>query len=220
MEKKKKSKDYIIPATFFISTNNPVGKNNTTAKDELSRKTTKVLDTKESAPPKKTLIPNRSNKVSGLSLSSIRKKKEHQSAKLAEELEQEILPTDDFQESQLIIHWKEYVKKLDKDGSKIVASIFDISDKEKREKLKVDGTVINIEVPNASMQMDIHGAQYGILSYIRKKLNNYDISIQVIVNEEVSKKYVFSATDKFDKLLELNPVIGLLRTEFGLDIKD
>ncbi len=217
---KKKSKDYIIPATFFISTNNPVGKNNTTAKDELSSKTTKVLDTKESAPPKKTLIPNRSNKVSGLSLSSIRKKKEHQSAKLAEELEQEILPTDDFQESQLIIHWKEYVKKLDKDGSKIVASIFDISDKEKREKLKVDGTVINIEVPNASMQMDIHGAQYGILSYIRKKLNNYDISIQVIVNEEVSKKYVFSATDKFDKLLELNPVIGLLRTEFGLDIKD
>ena len=80
--------------------------------------------------------------------------------------------------------------------------------------------MIHIEVPNASMQMDIHGAQYGILSYVRKKLSNHDISIQVDVNEEVAKKYVFSAVDKYEKLLEMNPAIGLLRQEFGLDIKD
>jgi DNA polymerase-3 subunit gamma/tau len=70
------------------------------------------------------------------------------------------------------------------------------------------------------MEMDIHGAQYGILSYVRKKLSNYNINIKVDVNEEISKKFVFSAIDKYEKLLEMNPAIGLLRQEFGLDIKD
>ena len=174
---------------------------------------------KEVLPKLKTPTSSK-GKVSGLSLSSVRKKKEHLDAKLAQEVQHEILPTEDFEEDELIIHWKEYVKRLDNEGAKIVASIFDISDKEKTEKLTIKGTVIHIEVPNGSMEMDIHGAQYGILSYVRKKLSNHDISIQVDVNEAAVKKYVFSAADKFEKLLDINPAIGLLRQEFGLDIKD
>ena len=225
---KKKSKHFIIPATFFISTNTPKA----TVIEEIvvpvvNEPTPHLISVtnKEEAVSKPELpklkIPTGSKgKVSGLSLSSVRKKKEHLDAKLAEEVQHEILPTEDFKEEDLIIYWKEYVEKLDKEGSKIVASIFDISDKEKREKLTIKGTTIHIEVPNATMQMDIHGAQFGILSFVRKKLSNFDICIEVDVNEEAVKKYVFSAADKFDKLLEMNPAIGLLRQEFGLDIKD
>lgn len=222
---KKKSKHFIIPATFFISTNTP--------KVPLPKATPNVVEetkaevvepekpvVEKAILPKLKIPASSKGKVSGLSLSSIRKKKEHLDAKLAEEVQHEELPTEEFKEEDLIKHWIEYTKKLDDEGAKIVASIFDITDKEKREKLTIKGTMIHIEVPNASMQMDIHGAQYGILSYVRKKLSNYDISIQVDVNEEVSKKYVFSAADKYEKLLEINPVIGLLRQEFGLDIKD
>lgn len=222
---KKKSKHFIIPATFFISTN--------TSKVPLPKATPNVVEetkaevvepekpvVEKAILPKLKIPASSKGKVSGLSLSSIRKKKEHLDAKLAEEVQHEELPTEEFKEEDLIKHWIEYTKKLDDEGAKIVASIFDITDKEKREKLTIKGTMIHIEVPNASMQMDIHGAQYGILSYVRKKLSNYDISIQVDVNEEVSKKYVFSAADKYEKLLEINPVIGLLRQEFGLDIKD
>jgi DNA polymerase-3 subunit gamma/tau len=220
-EKKKKSKRFIIPATFFISTTpSKVVEEKTTINTNTLKDTTPTPTVENIILPKEEKSNASKNKVSGLSLSSIRKKKEHLYAKLAEETKHEILPTNDFKEDDLIKYWKEYVKKLDKDGAKIVSSIFDISDKEKREKLSIKGTIIHIEVPNASMQMDIHGAQYGILSYVRKKLSNYDINIQVDVNEEVSKKYVFSATDKYDKLLEINPAVGLLRQEFGLDIKD
>ena len=224
---KKKSKHFIIPATFFISTNTPkapvreelvvpvVNEPTPHLNNPNKEKTVSVPEL-----PKLKTPTGSKGKVSGLSLSSVRKKKEHLDAKLAEEVQHEILPTEDFKEEDLIIYWKEYVEKLDKEGSKIVASIFDISDKEKREKLTIKGTTIHIEVPNATMQMDIHGAQYGILSYVRKKLSNHDICIQVDVNEEAVKKYVFSAADKFEKLLEMNPAIGLLRQEFGLDIKD
>jgi len=222
---KKKSNNYIIPATFFISTNTPKAPLPKVIPDVVEEpKATLVEPEKPSV--EKTELPklkapaSSRSKVSGLSLSSIRKKKEHLDAKLAEEVQHEELPTEDFEEEELIKHWIEYTKKLDNDGAKIVASIFDITDKEKREKLTIKGTIIHIEVPNASMQMDIHGAQYGILSYVRKKLSNYDINIQVDVNEEISKKYVFSAVDKYEKLLEMNPAIGLLRQEFGLDIKD
>jgi len=223
---KKKSKNFIIPATFFISTNTPKAPAIVEVKAVVHEPTTALSPSSEEETVTKPELPKlktptgTKGKVSGLSLSSIRKKKEHLDAKLAEEVQHEVLPTEDFEEENLIIHWKEYVEKLDKEGSKIVASIFDISDKEKREKLTIKGTMIHIEVPNATMQMDIHGAQYGILSYVRKKLSNHDISIQVDVNEEAVKKYVFSAVDKFDKLLEMNPAIGLLRQEFNLDIKD
>jgi len=222
---KKKLKNFIIPATFFISTNTPKGPTPKVIKNVVHEPKQIITETEEPVAKKEVLpklkIPALSKgKVSGLSLSSIRKKKEHLDAKLAQEVQHEVLPTEDFEEEDLIIHWKEYVKKLDKEGAKIVASIFDISDKEKRKKLLLKGTIIHLEVPNASMEMDIHGAQYGILSYVRKKLNNYDINIQVNVNEEAVKKYVFSAADKFEKLLEINPAIGLLRQEFGLDIKD
>jgi len=222
---KKKSKNFIIPATFFISTNTPkapIPKATPSVVEEpkikLSEPEKPVIEKTDLSKLKTPVSSKR--KVSGLSLSSIRKKKEHIDAKLAEEVQHEVLPTDDFKEEDLIKHWIEYTQKLDDEGAKIVASIFDITDKEKREKLTIKGTIIHIEVPNASMQMDIQGAQYGILSYIRKKLSNFDINIQVDVNEEVSKKYVFSAADKYEKLLEINPAIGLLRQEFGLDIKD
>jgi len=222
---KKKSKNFIIPATFFISTNTPKAPAIEVVTHVVSEPTTPLSTTKEETITKPELpklkAPTGSKgKVSGLSLSSIRKKKEHLDAKLAEEVQHEVLPTEDFKEEDLIKHWIEYTKKLDDEGAKIVASIFDITDKEKREKLTIKGTMIHIEVPNASMQMDIHGAQYGILSYVRKKLSNHDISIQVDVNEEAVKKYIFSSVDKFDKLLEMNPAIGLLRQEFNLDIKD
>jgi len=217
---KKKSKHFIIPATFFISTNTPKATLPKAAPNVIEEPKIKLVEQEKAALPKLKTPTSSKGKVSGLSLSSIRKKKEHLDAKLAEEEKHEILPTEDFKEEDLIKHWIEYTQKLDDDGAKIVASIFDITNKEKREKLTIKGTMIHIEVPNASMQMDIHGAQYGILSYVRKKLSNFDISIQVDVNEEVAKKYVFSAIDKYEKLLEMNPAIGLLRQEFGLDIKD
>jgi len=222
---KKKSKHFIIPATFFISTNTPKAPVAEVVTNVVEEPKPELIEPEKPVVEKVVLpklkIPASSKgKPSGLSLSSIRKKKEHLEAKLAEEEQHEVLPTEDFDEEDLIKHWIEYTKRLDDEGAKIVASIFDITDREKREKLTIKGTVIHIEVPNASMQMDIHGAQYGILSYVRKKLSNHDISIQVDVNEEVAKKYVFSSADKYEKLLEMNPAIGLLRQEFGLDIKD
>ena len=47
---------------------------------------------------------------------------------------------------------------------------------------------------------------------------NYDLKLDISVNEEISKKYAFTPQDKYDKLKDKNPNIEVLRNTFGLDI--
>ena len=71
-------------------------------------------------------------------------------------------------------------------------------------------------------RIDIHRsiADFSIKrsSFLRKSLNNFDISLSITVNEEMEKQYVYSAKEKFEKLKEKNPHIDTLRKTFGLDI--
>ena len=209
---KKKSKHFIIPATFFISTSTPEKPVVSDVKPTQVSEPKAALKTPEL--PKLKEPTNSKGKVSGLSLSSVRKKQEHIKSKLDEEVQHEILPTEDFKEADLITYWRAYVDMLDKKGEKIVASILNIKD------LNVKGTVIHIELPNETMKIDLERAQHALLANLRKRLSNYDITIQSTVNEEIQKKYIFSAADTYEKFKELNPVIELLRQEFNLDIKD
>lgn len=209
---KKKSKHFIIPATFFISTSTPVAPPASEVKQQVVSEPVQQIQKPEL--PKLKTPQSGKGKVSGLSLSSVRKKQEHLQSKLAEEVQHEILPTEAFKKEDLIAYWREYVDALDKKGEKIVASILNI------EELVVEGTVIHIELPNETMKIDLERAQHALLANLRKRLSNYDITIQSTVNEEIQKKYIFSAQDTYEKFKELNPVIELLRQEFNLDIKN
>ena len=68
------------------------------------------------------------------------------------------------------------------------------------------------------MKVELERAQHGLMEFLRKELNNYDISLQINVNEKQTKKYVFDSKDKYKRLREINPTIDLLRQEFDLDI--
>ena len=56
------------------------------------------------------------------------------------------------------------------------------------------------------------------MSYLRKNLNNYDINLDITVNEEMEKKYAYTPIEKYEKLKEKNPNLELLRKTFDLDI--
>ena len=214
---KKKSKHFIIPATFFISTSTPVAPTAPEVKQPVVNVPVEEIqkpEFKKPELPKLKTPTSGKGKVSGLSLSSVRKKQEHIQSKLAEEVQHEVLPTEDFKKEDLIAYWREYVDALDKKGEKIVASILNI------EELVVEGTVIHIELPNETMKIDLERAQHALLANLRKRLSNYDITIQSTVNEEIQKKYIFSAQDTYEKFIELNPAIEFLRQEFNLDIKN
>lgn len=171
-----------------------------------------VSEPKESYdPPKKIIIKGSEKRVSGLSLSSIKVKKEHQNIKTPE-ISEEDLPKDSFSEEDMQQHWDDFVDQLEQQGRKILASNLQ-SDVPK---LKNENTIW-IELPNSTMKKEIEREQSLMLDYLKQKLNNYSITLHITVNEEVAKKFAFTPAEKYEKLKEKNPAIDLLRKEFDLD---
>ncbi len=165
----------------------------------------------ETPAPRKIELKPQGNRVSGLSLSSIRAKKEHQNEK-APPIDEKELPKEAFEEAEMQKHWTDFVQHLEKKGRKILASNFQTD----VPKLKNEHTIW-IELPNDSMKKEVEREQSLMMNYLKEKLNNYSITLHITVNEEVAKKFAFTPEEKYQKLKEKNPAIDLLRKEFDLD---
>ncbi len=236
----KKNSNFIIPASHFAGKTPP--SNNGTATQPQNGSTvqpktmaknpvpapTPPIEPKETTAPKKAITgnigepkasyqPKKINiktpekRVSGLSLSSIKVKKAHEKTK-SPSISEEDLPKDAFEEKEMQKHWDDFVHQLEKQGKKILASNLQTD----VPKLK-NANTIWIELPNGTMKKEIEREQSLMLDYLKQKLNNYSISLQITVNEEVAKKFAFTPEEKYEKLREKNPNIDLLRKEFDLD---
>ena len=83
---------------------------------------------------------------------------------------------------------------------------------------RIKESAICLTFSNNTNKIELERAQYPLLSYLKKTLHNYDLHLDISVNEEVAKKYAFTPQEKYDKLKEKNPNIEILRKTFGLDI--
>ncbi|SKB57443.1 DNA polymerase III subunit gamma/tau [Maribacter arcticus] len=152
-------------------------------------------------------------RVSGLSISSLNAKKQHELNKIEVVIDEDNLPKNSFTEEELRKHWAEFVESIDQKGQKILASNLNTD----IPKLKEDFN-IHIELPNGTMKKEIEREQFELMEYLRAKLNNHFIQLIISVNEATAKKFAFTPEEKYEKLREKNPVIDLLRTEFDLDL--
>ncbi len=230
MEEKKNKQPYIIPPAYkkLLSVNNT-----STVNEEINAVTNETIPAKENtsteqvteetdtqkktaipptAPPKKSLLESRGNRVSGLSLNSIRKKKEIIENRVEKIIDPNNLPREPFTQEQMQMAWHEYGAKQDKKGEKIVGSMFAMNIP------TLDKTTICLELPNESMKIDMEAAQSGLLQYMYHEMSNFDIDMKITVNEQISKKHAFTPLDKYEKLREKNPLIDKLRKIFDLDI--
>lgn len=153
------------------------------------------------------------NRVSGLSISSLKAKKAHELNKKDNSVDESQLPRDVFTEEVMQGHWADFVQKIDNEGRKILASNLH-SDVPKM----LDETTLWIELPNRTMKKEIEREQYDLMEYLKSKLNNHFISLKITVNEATAKKFAFTPEEKYEKLREKNPAIDLLRKEFDLDL--
>ncbi|MGB5499089.1 MAG: DNA polymerase III subunit gamma/tau [Maribacter sp.] len=182
----------------------------------LSEPTTEVVaqtEVEEIVTTKPISIKPVVKRVSGLSISSLKTKKQHQINKIEVVLDESKQPKEAFTEEDMQKHWDDFVKKIDADGRKILASNLS-SDKPK---LK-DETTIWIELPNGTMKKEIEREKYDLMEHLRAKLNNHFIKLNIKVNEEVAKKFAFTPEEKYEKLREKNPAIDILRKTFDLDL--
>lgn len=229
---RKKKVDFIIPPTFFRNTNysivespkpkarsqeTEVVKNDTLlpSNDIDSFENKSIIQHTEAS---NELINTTSNyqpettKISSLSLSSIRVKKELMEAQKDVIIQEEHLLTEEFSEAQMLDFWYKYAQRLNDKGQMIMESLLRISDP------KLDGTKIIYVLPNEGSKIDFEKAKPELLGYLKGHLHNHDISIEVIVNESMKSKIAFTTQDKFNRLKEINPNLEELRRLFDLEI--
>ena len=219
---KKKSEGFIIPASFFKD------KNLSESKTELDLnipQTNSVNSAEEQPsveepemkynPPKieAPVIKGIKRQASGLSLKSIQQKKAHQIKQMDVEIKEEDLPSDSFTQDQLNEYWDTFVDKLEKKGKYNLAAILKID----TPKL-TDDDVIQLEFPNSTNKIEVERNQFDLLQFLRKSLNNFNIRLEISVNEAMDKKYAYTAEDKYAKLLEKNPALETLKQTFNLDL--
>ncbi|WP_418604077.1 DNA polymerase III subunit gamma/tau [Hwangdonia sp.] len=222
---KKNSKHYIIPPSYFKNkgiTPIPVTVPSKAADNQVNHEASETIAKKAEVPaavaslqvkePPKIVLKQDNKRTSGLSLSSIRAKKEHQIRQMDVVIDEENLPKDAFTEKQMVDTWNAYVKIVEDKGQYNLASILRI------DKPKLKDTTIHLEFPNETNKLEVERQQFDLLGYIRKTLNNFDINLSITVNEVLEKKYAYTSADKFEKLKAKNPNIETLKNTFGLDI--
>ena len=222
---KKNSKHYIIPASYFKKKGiTPVPVTVPKKEAPVVSGVAEATQTISTPTPKENINPyaqesipkidlkSDTKRTSGLSLKSIKAKKEHLIKQMEVVIDPNDLPKEDFTPDTFSKAWETYVSSLNEKGEKIMVSMLEMS------KPVLKGTEIHVAFPNESLKIELERAQFPLMEHLRKALRNFDLSLHIHVNEEIAKQYAFSPMEKYEKLKEKNPNIELLRKTFGLDV--
>ena len=215
---KKKNKHFIIPPSYFkakgiipIPIQKPKVESKVIEKNPQEKEET-IAAVAEPAYIPKISIEKPKKSISGLSLKSIREKKEHLIRQMDVVIDEDDLPKESVTQKGLDIAWKKYTAQMDKKGEKIMASILQM------DAPKLIDTTIHVTYSNNTNKIELERAEFPLMAFLKKALLNYDLKLEITVNEEIAKKYAFTPLEKYEKLKEKNPNIEILRKTFGLDI--
>lgn len=169
---------------------------------------------------KETLIENNVNKneknienvVSGLSISSLKAKKKINTLK-NEKSKNSTYNEFEFDNDQLDKSWIKFQKKINKEGRKNLASILSINKPE-----IIKGNLISYTLTNNTNKLELEKNKIDLLNFLKKDLKNDKILLEIRVNKLKEKSFVYTPSEKYDKLKKLNPNIEILRKEFKLNL--
>ena len=126
-------------------------------------------------------------KASALSLASIQRKKNWEAKKQQQANSPEDLPEEEYSTEAFTEHWNAYLKLLQDDGRKILASSL-ASDTP-----RITPTHgIQLSLANDTMKKEIEREQGPLLAYLREKLQNYSLHLKLDVSATVAEKYAFT----------------------------
>ena len=154
----------------------------------------------------------RPKKKSAFSITSVKKKKELLKIINDNKPEEAEKPNNSFTEKEFHLAWDQFTEKINKEGKYNLLSHLTMA------KPLLNGTSINLVYPNTTIKTEVERAEHQILSFIKDKLKNYDLTLEIIVNETIEKKYAYTPIEKYEKLIDKNPLLDTLRKELGLEL--
>lgn len=78
---------------------------------------------------------------------------------------------------------------------------------------------LELVLDNGIQETEVNSAKASLLGFLRKSLNNYGIDLKTRINESAVESKHLTNKDKFNLMVEKNPVLGELRKRLGLDIE-
>ena len=157
-------------------------------------------------------IKNEYKETSALSLSSLKLKKSALSEKEKEKEKQEVL-SNTFDNVSLNSAWKEYSSNLEKNGNNSLSSLMEMN-----EPYINDNNNINFKVPSKSNKKELDFEKEKIIKYLKDKLKNGNIILEIIIDKETNKEYYATPQEKFEKLSEINPLLNQFKKDLKLDL--
>ncbi len=166
-------------------------------------------------PKEKLKIKKETSSVSGLSLSSLKAKKNIESIALVKKNESESSSSNKakFDLNSLLNSWEKFQALTIKKGRKNLASILSISQPQIFEENKLTYTLTN-----NTNKLELEKSKLELVEFLKKDLKNDSISLEINVNKLKEKKFVFTPGEKYEKLKKINPNIEILRKEFKLNL--
>ena len=207
-----KKKIVILPSSSIRNKDSIKSEKNIDIKD--NSKPLKNSSKKEDLEEEILIIPKKENVVSGLSISSLKIKKNiEKNKKQKKELQDLEVSNELFSEEDLKKEWKTYYTSLLENGSKNLASILQID-----QPVLKNGNEIHFTLSNNTNKIELEKNKSGLVKFLREKLKNSKVELFINVNKEKEKKFAYSTLEKFEKLKSLNPVIDKMRKEFKLGL--
>lgn len=201
------------PVTKPIASSNPVPVSNKT--EVVVEKITNELENQSGA---KTVIQEKKNAAPGggrRSISITGTLNSKQEDKIPEILN-EVLPdlTKPFSQDELILAWNEYASHLQTQGRLSIHAALVKRNPEATEKFGV-----LFKVDSAAVEKDLNELKPDMLGFLRKKLSNYSLQVQVeIIIGDDNGTIPYTPSEKFKKLAEINPILNEMRNQFDLEI--
>ncbi len=153
--------------------------------------------------------------ISGLSISSLKAKKEIEKIKKSQtDLSNDLnKSTNDFNNEQLLISWDNFYNKLIKNGEKNLASILLIDTP-----IIKDKNEIHYTLTNNTNKIELERVKNRLVKFLKIELKNTNIELVINVDKIKEKKFLYTPSEKYEKLKSLNPSIEKFRKDFKLNL--
>ena len=153
------------------------------------------------------------NEISRFSLASVEKKRTFENRKTHNGFSKSKMTSNEnsFSQDDLEICWNNYHKIKLQNKELNIASILKISTPKKI------NNIIEYSVTSEINKRELENQLPEILDYFKSKLKNDHIKIKINTTNSIKKNILFTASEKFKKLAELNPSIKKLKKKLDLD---
>jgi DNA polymerase-3 subunit gamma/tau len=81
----------------------------------------------------------------------------------------------------------------------------------------LDGTAVTLHIHNPVQDLMLNNMRLELSAFLRDRLKNNSVTLTGVFVEQEARKVIYTNREKFDYLLERNPVLRELKDRLGLD---